>query len=69
MVLSGEAQCSRQIVTVSNNEGSVIACEKPHYPMVWSVPWKLSFVFTIRVPSHCLLIFFFFFLVAGSDKK
>ncbi|KAL5557993.1 hypothetical protein UlMin_034204 [Ulmus minor] len=29
MVLNGEAQCFRQIVTVSNSDGRVIACEKP----------------------------------------
>ncbi|XP_057428282.1 phosphatidylinositol/phosphatidylcholine transfer protein SFH8-like isoform X2 [Lotus japonicus] len=31
-VLSGEIQCSRQIVTVSNDEGTVIECDKA-YPM------------------------------------
>lgn len=36
MVLGGEAQCSRQIVTVSNSEGRVIACDKPRYPTVVS---------------------------------
>lgn len=34
MVLNGEAQCSRQIVTVSTNEGGVTASDKPHYPMI-----------------------------------
>ncbi|KAL5847692.1 hypothetical protein ACOSQ3_011216 [Xanthoceras sorbifolium] len=29
MVLSGEALCSRQIVTVLNSEGRVISCDKP----------------------------------------
>ncbi|KAF3974953.1 hypothetical protein CMV_001760 [Castanea mollissima] len=33
MVLNGEANCSRQI-TVSTNEGGVIASDKPHYPMI-----------------------------------
>lgn len=36
MVLSGEALCSRQIVTVLNGEGRVIACDKPRFSMVWS---------------------------------
>ncbi|XP_015866084.1 phosphatidylinositol/phosphatidylcholine transfer protein SFH8-like isoform X1 [Ziziphus jujuba] len=36
MILSGEAQCSRQIVTVSTSEGRVIACDKPRFPMVRS---------------------------------
>ncbi|KAL5126867.1 Phosphatidylinositol/phosphatidylcholine transfer protein SFH8 [Glycine soja] len=34
MVLSGEVQCSRQIVTVSNDEGTVIECDKACYPML-----------------------------------
>lgn len=34
MVLSGEAQCFRQIVTVSNSEGRIIASDKPRIPMV-----------------------------------
>ncbi|KAK1299457.1 hypothetical protein QJS10_CPB14g00049 [Acorus calamus] len=34
MVLSGEARCDRQIVTVSNSEGKVIAYAKPQYPMI-----------------------------------
>ena len=34
MVLSGGAQCGRQIVTVSNGEGKIIAYAKPHYPAV-----------------------------------
>ncbi|XP_014504470.1 phosphatidylinositol/phosphatidylcholine transfer protein SFH8 isoform X1 [Vigna radiata var. radiata] len=33
MVLSGEVQCSRQIVTVSNDEGTVIECDKACFPM------------------------------------
>ncbi|BAT82784.1 hypothetical protein VIGAN_03284700 [Vigna angularis var. angularis] len=32
MVLSGEVQCSRQIVTVSNDEGTIIECDKA-FPM------------------------------------
>lgn len=36
MVLGGEAQCSRQIVTVLNSEGRVIAYDKPNYPMAKS---------------------------------
>jgi len=31
-VLSGEAQCGRQILAVSNGEGKIIAYAKPHYP-------------------------------------
>ncbi|XP_065026916.1 phosphatidylinositol/phosphatidylcholine transfer protein SFH8-like isoform X3 [Musa acuminata AAA Group] len=31
MVLGGEAQCARQVVTVSNGEGKVIAHAKPQY--------------------------------------
>lgn len=34
MILSGEVQNSRQIVTVSNDEGRVIECDKTCYPMV-----------------------------------
>ncbi|KAJ6336902.1 hypothetical protein OIU76_006714 [Salix suchowensis] len=34
MVLSGEAHYSRQIVTISNSEGRVIAHDKPFYPML-----------------------------------
>lgn len=34
MVLSGEALCSRQIVTVLNGEGRVIACDKPRFSMI-----------------------------------
>ncbi|ESW32721.1 hypothetical protein PHAVU_001G012100 [Phaseolus vulgaris] len=33
MILSGEAQCSRQIVTVSNDEGTIIECDKACFPM------------------------------------
>ncbi|XP_015575097.2 phosphatidylinositol/phosphatidylcholine transfer protein SFH6 isoform X2 [Ricinus communis] len=33
MVLSGEVLYSRQIVTISNSEGRVIASEKPRYPV------------------------------------
>ncbi|KAJ6797118.1 phosphatidylinositol/phosphatidylcholine transfer protein SFH6-like isoform X2 [Iris pallida] len=33
MVLSGEAQCARQIVTVSNDDGKIIAYAKPQYPI------------------------------------
>ncbi|XP_061356298.1 phosphatidylinositol/phosphatidylcholine transfer protein SFH8-like [Gastrolobium bilobum] len=36
MVLSGEVQCSRQIVTISNDEGTVIECDKTCYPMIRS---------------------------------
>ncbi|TKY75176.1 Phosphatidylinositol/phosphatidylcholine transfer protein SFH8 [Spatholobus suberectus] len=34
MVLSGEVGCSKQIVTVSNDEGRVIECDKISYPMI-----------------------------------
>lgn len=34
MILNGEAQCARQIVTVSNSEGKIIAYAKPQYPVV-----------------------------------
>ncbi|KAG6482937.1 hypothetical protein ZIOFF_055413 [Zingiber officinale] len=34
MVLSGEAQCVRQIVTVSNGVGKIIAYAKPPYPTI-----------------------------------
>ncbi|RRT82280.1 hypothetical protein B296_00002360, partial [Ensete ventricosum] len=37
MVLSGEAQCARQIVAVSNGEGKIIAYAKPQYPTVSSL--------------------------------
>ncbi|XP_050124612.1 phosphatidylinositol/phosphatidylcholine transfer protein SFH8-like [Malus sylvestris] len=36
MVLNGETQCFRQIVTVSNSEGGIIAFDKPHNPMIRS---------------------------------
>ncbi|KAG6705015.1 hypothetical protein I3843_07G155700 [Carya illinoinensis] len=39
MVLSGEAQCSRQIVTVSNSDGKIVECDntdKPQYNMIRS---------------------------------
>ncbi|XP_041018937.1 phosphatidylinositol/phosphatidylcholine transfer protein SFH8 isoform X2 [Juglans microcarpa x Juglans regia] len=36
MVLSGEAQYSRQIVTVSNSDGKIVECDKPHYNMIRS---------------------------------
>ncbi|XP_021892805.1 phosphatidylinositol/phosphatidylcholine transfer protein SFH6-like [Carica papaya] len=36
IVVSGEGLCSRQIVTVSNNEGRVIVCSKPFYPAIKS---------------------------------
>lgn len=36
IALSGEALCSRQIVTVLNSEGRVIARDKPRFLMVWS---------------------------------
>ncbi|CAJ1973283.1 unnamed protein product [Sphenostylis stenocarpa] len=34
MVLSGEVGCSKQIVTVSNDEGKVIECDKISYPVI-----------------------------------
>ncbi|XP_020264996.1 phosphatidylinositol/phosphatidylcholine transfer protein SFH8-like [Asparagus officinalis] len=34
MVLDGEAQCGRQIVTVSNSDGKIIAYAKPQYPTI-----------------------------------
>ncbi|KAK1302510.1 hypothetical protein QJS10_CPB12g00052 [Acorus calamus] len=34
MVLSGEASCARQIVTVSNSDGKFIAYAKPRYPAI-----------------------------------
>ncbi|KAL3022724.1 hypothetical protein AAZX31_04G029300 [Glycine max] len=34
MVLSGEVGCSKQIVTVSNDEGRVIECDKISFPMI-----------------------------------
>ncbi|KAG0500232.1 hypothetical protein HPP92_000304 [Vanilla planifolia] len=34
MVLSGQAQCARQIVTVSSGGGRIIAYAKPQYPVV-----------------------------------
>nr|KYP64611.1 Sec14 cytosolic factor [Cajanus cajan] len=34
MVLSGEVGCSKQIVTVSNDEGRVIECDKISYPTI-----------------------------------
>lgn len=34
MVLSGEAQCFRQIVTVTNGDGKVISYQKPRFPTV-----------------------------------
>ncbi|CAA6665598.1 unnamed protein product [Spirodela intermedia] len=34
MILNGEAQCARQIVTVSNSEGKIIAYAKPQYPVI-----------------------------------
>ncbi|OVA08743.1 Cellular retinaldehyde binding/alpha-tocopherol transport [Macleaya cordata] len=34
MVLNGEARYSRQIVTVSNSEGRIIAYSKPDYPVI-----------------------------------
>ncbi|OIW03504.1 hypothetical protein TanjilG_31017 [Lupinus angustifolius] len=36
MVLSGEAKCSRQIVTVSNEEGTVVECDKTSCSMIKS---------------------------------
>ncbi|XP_028803025.1 phosphatidylinositol/phosphatidylcholine transfer protein SFH8 isoform X2 [Neltuma alba] len=36
MILSGEVQNSRQIVTVSNDEGRMIECDKTCYPMIKS---------------------------------
>lgn len=36
MVLSGEAQCARKVVTVSNSEGKIIAYAKPQYPTIKS---------------------------------
>ncbi|XP_062022752.1 phosphatidylinositol/phosphatidylcholine transfer protein SFH8-like [Rosa rugosa] len=36
MVLSGEAQCFRQIVTVSNSDGRIIASDKPRFANIRS---------------------------------
>uniref|UniRef100_A0A7N0V2Q4 CRAL-TRIO domain-containing protein n=1 Tax=Kalanchoe fedtschenkoi TaxID=63787 RepID=A0A7N0V2Q4_KALFE len=32
LVLSGEARCSRQVVTVTGTDGQIIACDEPHHP-------------------------------------
>ncbi|CAM8936117.1 unnamed protein product [Rhodiola kirilowii] len=32
LVLSGEAQCSRQVVTITGTDGQIIACDEPHNP-------------------------------------
>ncbi|CAL9192079.1 unnamed protein product [Musa hybrid cultivar] len=34
MVLDGEAQCARQIVTLTNYEGKIVAYDELHYPVV-----------------------------------
>lgn len=34
MVLNGDAQCVRQIVTVTNSDGKIISYAKPHYPAI-----------------------------------
>ncbi|XP_073003032.1 phosphatidylinositol/phosphatidylcholine transfer protein SFH8-like [Typha latifolia] len=34
MILNGEAQCARQIVTVNNSEGKIIAYARPQYPTI-----------------------------------
>ncbi|KAL5713302.1 proteasome endopeptidase complex [Ranunculus cassubicifolius] len=34
MVLNGDAQCVRQIVTITNSEGKIISCAKPFYPAI-----------------------------------
>ncbi|CAL9064735.1 unnamed protein product [Musa banksii] len=34
MVLDGEAQCARQIVTLPNYEGKIVASDELHYPVV-----------------------------------
>ncbi|PIA55841.1 hypothetical protein AQUCO_00700278v1 [Aquilegia coerulea] len=34
MVLNGEAECVRQIVTVTNSEGKTIVYARPHYPAI-----------------------------------
>ncbi|KAK8465315.1 hypothetical protein PHAVU_009G050350 [Phaseolus vulgaris] len=48
MVLSGEMGCSEQIVTVSNDVGKVIECDKISYPME-NQDLKLK---TLLLPNH-----------------
>lgn len=68
MVLNGEANCSRQI-TVSTNEGGVIASDKPHYPMVWSALWKLSFMITIRIQISNVVFIMLLIQIRYSDTS
>ena len=49
MILNGEAQCARQIVTVSNSEGKIIAYAKPRYPAV-----RTAIVASLYQVLYCL---------------
>lgn len=54
MVLSGEARCARQIVTVSNSDGKITYI-KPHYPSV--SPVNLNIFFVLRKEPAILFSF------------
>lgn len=64
MVLSGEAQCFRQIVTVSNSDGRIIACDKPRFANVWTTGQSLMQSFSLDLKFFLILC-----LYVNSDKK
>lgn len=64
MVLNGEANYARQIVTISNSEGKIIAYAKPQYPTVKFQSFYFLditfFNFVFKVDSFSLV---------GPDKR
>lgn len=67
MILHGEAQCARQIVTVSNSEGKIIAYAKPRYPLVRIKNCKKYL--PLSACFQLLKVFWFKFQVKGSDTS
>lgn len=69
MVLSGQAQYGRQIVTVSNGEGKIVAYAKPRYPAVRSFSLALLFYFKLLHLFWGTQLINIFEQIKGSDTS
>lgn len=74
IVLSGEALRSRQIVTVLNSEGRVIARDKPRFLMVWSLDlfhslWVRALLFFYNFRFSCVFSNQFITISLGQIKS
>lgn len=68
MVLDGEAQFARQIVTVSNCEGKIIAYAKPQYPAVRSMFMSYDY-FMWFIKSCEIELSVYLYQIKGGDTS